>query len=736
MTDDNRRLVLFLVLAFALMMATQALMGALGLLPRPVRKPPAPAAAAAQGEPAKGAEGAPPVAKVPAAAAPAAPAQNQPAPAAAAAKVVEVNPHDLALGSLEKSKGYRLAVQLSQKGAGVATVLSSLFNAEFVDGPQRVRPLELIMPDRNPDVPPSFAMTVAPAANQAADQGAAKLLGAPPEGFLPLDSRLWEVDRDAQGKAVRTFSDTNPVTKVQGEGQEITFRTTLGQPAVTVTKRYRLWKDADGFEFEIGLESPSGDQTLVYELMGPHGIPIEGEWYARTFRDVFFAQRGVDLKTHSAADVVKAKDNPNPLSASPLLFAGVENQYFAVFLEPYPLPATNKDSRIQETIATVIHEDTANPQKADVSVQIKSKPIEVGPNRSATHSYVVFAGPKRPRNLAPYGADELASYRKSSLPIVGPLAMVASRYVISPLLDQIHRLTDVVAHWFGGQRGSYGIAIILLTITVRLLMFPLSRKQAISAKKMQDLQPLMAELKEKYKEDKERMTKETFALYKQHGVNPMGGCLPALIQLPIFIGLWQSLNNSVDLRHATFLWIKNLAAPDMLFKFPFPIPLVGSFLGDYFNLLPFLVVALMLVQTKLFSPPPTTPEAEMQMKMMKYMMIFMAFMFYTVPSGLGLYFITSSLWAIGERLLLPKMTAHVQIPRLGGGESEPPPSGGGGSGRGGRGGPGGNGEPRGWLAQRIEKLLEEAAHDRTVRNENPQQSQEKRRPQSRPGKRR
>src|SRR5262249_3405663 len=160
---------------------------------------------------------------------------------------------------------------------------------------------------------------------------------------------------------------------------------------------------------------------------------------------------------------------------------------------------------------------------------------------------------------------------------------------------------------FGGTRGSYGVAIILLTITVRLLMFPLSRKQAISAKRMQELQPQLAELKEKHKDDPQEFSKKQWALFNQNGVNPFGGGIPARIQVPIFVGLWQALNNSVALRHAPFLWIENLAAPDMLFKFPVTVPL----LGDYLNLLPFLVVALMLVQTKLFSPPPTTPEAEM-----------------------------------------------------------------------------------------------------------------------------
>ena len=223
---------------------------------------------------------------------------------------------------------------------------------------------------------------------------------------------------------------------------------------------------------------------------------------------------------------------------------------------------------------------------------------------------------------------------------------------------------------------------------VRGLMFPLGRKQALAAQKMQELQPHLKEIQEKYKDDKEQLTKETFALYKKHGVNPMGGCLPALIQLPIFVGLWQALNTSVPLRHATFLWIRDLAAPDMLFQFPFEVP----FLGDWFNLLPFLVVALMLVQTKLFSPPATTPEAEQQQKMMKYMMVFMGVMFYKVPSGLGIYFITSSLWAIGERLLLPKIT-HADLTPVGGrgrsgGTSDGPRAGGNGDGRGPRGGKG------------------------------------------------
>jgi YidC/Oxa1 family membrane protein insertase len=161
------------------------------------------------------------------------------------------------------------------------------------------------------------------------------------------------------------------------------------------------------------------------------------------------------------------------------------------------------------------------------------------------------------------------------------------------------------------------------------------------------------------------------------------------------------------LRHASFLYIENLAAPDMLFRLPFDdLPLVGH----YFNLLPFLVVALMLVQTKLFSPPATTPEMEQQQKMMKYMMIFMAFMFYKVPSGLGIYFITSSLWQIGERLLLPKVTTGIGAPL--GDDGKSPPDGN----SGGRGNtPPAPAKPPGALSQLWKKVLDEATKDPTYR---------------------
>ena len=508
---------------------------------------------------------------------------------------------------------------------------------------------------------------------------------------------------------------------------------------VELTKTFTLFKGENGFDVSLEFRSPERDQALFYTLLGPHGIPIEGEWYTGTFRDAFFGQvdgNKTKVVTRSAQEIVKAQQSPETFTSLPLKYAGIENQYFAVLVEPYPTPKTPESRWDSQTVGTVIHPpDPQFTQKADIGVEITSKPIAIGPNRPEVHTYRVFAGPKTTDALTPFGAVELASYRKSGRFGIPYAPEVAA--IISPLLDRIYGLTTWVARAFGGSKGNYGVAIILLTLLVRMLMFPLGRKQAMAAKKMQDLQPLLKEIQEKYKNDREKQGRETMALYKKHGVNPLGGCLPALIQLPIFVGLWQALNTSVNLRQATFLYIQDLAAPDMLFKFPYDIEV--PWLGRYFNLLPFLVVTLMLVQTKLFSPPATTPEAETQQKMMKYMMIFMAFMFYKVPSGLGIYFITSSLWQIGERLLLPKVT-HATIQPGASGDAGSPPGGG----RGGKASSDGDGapsKPPGKLAQLWERVKEEAAKDPTIRNlgfdkdQNKDRDRGKGKPRARPGRR-
>jgi len=208
------------------------------------------------------------------------------------------------------------------------------------------------------------------------------------------------------------------------------------------------------------------------------------------------------------------------------------------------------------------------------------------------------------------------------------------------------------------------LAILLLTVIVRLAMYPLSKKQALNAQKMQELQPEIKKLHEKYKKDMEARTKAQQELFRKHNYNPLSGCLVMFVQLPIFIGLYRSLMVDIELRQAPLLgpsirWCSNLAAPDMFFDWSGFMPtfvvegtgILG--LGPYFNILPIVTVILFIWQQKMFMPPPADEQAAMQQKIMKYMMVFMGILFFKVASGLCVYFIASSLWGITERKLLP-----------------------------------------------------------------------------------
>jgi YidC/Oxa1 family membrane protein insertase len=714
--DNSKRLVLFFVLSFVLMMATQSLMEAMGWLPRRGQRPAAAEGEAAAEAPAAtdglvrafaGDPGSPPAfAPLPANEPPPAIAGPE-VPAARADRVDVVPEHELVLGEADPKaphdSGYHMRVELTQRGGGVRRVLLA-YHEEQEDG-RRVPGQRLALIDVDPadyaeDLPPPLGIDLAVPRGQGQ-----------PDEIVHTGVEPWEVVRDEQGQFVRRLA-ADPSNGLR-EGQEIVFRKRLPALGLTITKAIGLRRGIDGLELRLEFES-SAPHHLAYKLQGPYSLPIEGEWYTSTFREVFFGklrdgQTEIETKTADEVADREAKGDPVRATSLPLKYAGVENQYFASFFEPVPLPARPDERRDEKTVA-IVTRPAAEKRKSDVSVVLDTRPIDLAPGQGVVHGYRVFAGPKSDAALAAFGAEGLSSYRKGwQIPLIGPAATFLARTIISPLLDQIYNVTRAAGRLVGAPAGNYGIAIILLTVVVRLLMFPLSRKQAVSAKRMQDLQPQLMALREKYKDDKEKIGRETLALYQRNGVNPFGGCLLVLLQMPIFLGLWQTLNNSVALRHAPFLWIRDLAAPDMLFPFGMDVP----FLGRYFNLLPCLVVVLMMIQTKLFSPPATTDEQKQQQMIMKWMLVFMAVMFYRVPAGLSLYFITSSLWSIGERLLLTSHTKSLPPPPAadvdkGGAPSKP-----------GDGPKPGNGKPGGWrdrLRERIEQVMEEAAHDKTVRN--------------------
>jgi len=219
--------------------------------------------------------------------------------------------------------------------------------------------------------------------------------------------------------------------------------------------------------------------------------------------------------------------------------------------------------------------------------------------------------------------------------------------------------TDIIAkpllhllRFFNQYVKNYGVSIILLTILVKVLFWPLTHKSYKSMKEMQKLQPLMAKLREKYKNDKQQMNKELMGLYKTYKVNPMGGCLPMVIQIPVFFALFRILGNSIELRHAPFLfWINDLSAPDRLFNFPFQIPFMSPPYG--IPVLTLLMGASMFIQQKL-TPTPGDPT---QAKVMMFLPVIFTVMFINFPSGLVLYWLVNNILSIGQQYRIKRGSA-------------------------------------------------------------------------------
>jgi YidC/Oxa1 family membrane protein insertase len=244
-------------------------------------------------------------------------------------------------------------------------------------------------------------------------------------------------------------------------------------------------------------------------------------------------------------------------------------------------------------------------------------------NSSIIHKYGSYIGPS---NL------ELA--KKTNIGIESALQYGFLGSIGQILMDTLRFLHKVTKNW--------GISIILLTILINIVLFPLSKKSYKSMHEMQMLQPKIEKLRQECKNNAQKLQKETMELYKKYKINPMGGCLPLILQMPIFFALYQGLVNFIDLRGAGFLWIRDLSETESI-RIPIELPLIGNTI----NILPILMVIMTFVQQKLTSKFTTMAQTDDQRKQQKFMMIFMTimfgFIFYNLPSGFVLYWLVSTI---------------------------------------------------------------------------------------------
>jgi YidC/Oxa1 family membrane protein insertase len=319
-------------------------------------------------------------------------------------------------------------------------------------------------------------------------------------------------------------------------------------------------------------------------------------------------------------------NNDNP--KEPMAWAGAVNRYFAAILQlkgEEPGAATDAAYAsirflpgADETVTT-----TGRHKKLDnVQTRFGLRKHVLAPGEKATREFTFFLGPKSQPVLADHpDLERLIDY--------GWFGVISK--LLLALLNFLHRLIP-----------NFGVGIILVTILVRICLFPISRKTQISMYRMQKLQPLVRALQEKHKDDKPRQSREMMDLYRRHNANPMGGCLPMFLQIPVFFGFYRMLQASIELRQQGFvLWINDLSRPDT----------IAAVSGFPIRVLPVLMVISWVVQ-QMMMPKPADPQQAQTQKMMMFMPIMFGFFMYSVASGLTLYWLTSTFFGILEQRLI------------------------------------------------------------------------------------
>ena len=411
--------------------------------------------------------------------------------------------------------------------------------------------------------------------------------------------------------------------------------------------------------FELEVENVAGPESASlaqFQLTPADVVKPNGEerFYQEPQTLATWRSANGELEVENAIMKLGGSDLSGPLPRpgdSRLSFAGVHNKFFAFLLSP-----GNEDvernvlgvryRRVKDQGWWLEHPDQSEGDAWRYVVCDLALSLDL-PARGAskTWAFDVYAGPKQREELIDV-KDEYAAMLDED---IGMFSGVAK--IITAILGFYHSLL-----------GNWGWAIILMTLTVRGLLFPLNRRfqtaMARYSKKMKRVQPMIDAVKEKYKNDAKRLREEQSRIMQEEGaIPPLGGCLPMLLQFPIFIGLFQALRVDFDLRHQPFiLWMRDLSMPDQLLRLDLNthLPFIGTI--EYLNILPLLMIGLWITQHKVMPQPENTgPDQERMKKMMMGMQVFFAFLFYSYASGLALYMITSSSLAIFETVVIKKV---------------------------------------------------------------------------------
>ncbi|MEJ2057247.1 MAG: membrane protein insertase YidC, partial [Desulfofustis sp.] len=373
-----------------------------------------------------------------------------------------------------------------------------------------------------------------------------------------------------------------------------------------VVRTYRFKHNNYLFKHEVTVTNKSGQI-----LQGEAGLHQNSLPFSKLTKASNWLFRGPSMFSEAGGlqkyKLKEFKDGPISVQGS-FDWVAYEGTYFMTGIIPAAVP---------ETVAMDAEEEL-------VSIDLLSPLETLDPEASKTYEYSLFYGPKKLTLLNEVG------YNLGKIVNFGWFDIIAK-----PML--------YLLNWFYSVVHNYGIAIILVTVILKAIFWPITQKGLKSMKNMQKLQPKVVKLKEKYKNDPTRMNQEMMALYKTYKVNPLGGCLPMVLQIPVFFSLYRVLLQAIELRHAPFmLWINDLSAPDRLYL-GFDIPYLGGL-----PVLTLLMGASMFLQQKM---TPTTADPT-QAKIMMFLPLIFTVMFVNFASGLVLYWFINNLLSILQQYLI------------------------------------------------------------------------------------
>ncbi len=445
----------------------------------------------------------------------------------------------------------------------------------------------------------------------------------------------------------------------ENDAEELIFQTVVNR--WRIRKIYSFTgKRKHGFALRIEVTNLSStSRSLIYQLGGPAGIIPDDQTRFGAIEALSASlaepeQTDAEVKRFSPAKLAEAdKDpsgNPKPErdQSRDLTFIGLKNRFFAVLLltgKPgLPIEseirflAVGKDyakKAGEEFQSYFSHNKDSDGRllNAEMAFEVQEKGVQAG--ATVRHEYLFYAGPA--------DGDILHAFDEHLNHVVS--------YTVS-WFDPLSRLLIWLLKKISSVVVNYGLAMILLTILVKSCLHPLTRKALASGHKMQQVAPKMKEMQKKYANDRAKLNQEMMRLYAEEGVNPMGGCLPMLLQMPIFFALYGAFAKGFAGRQAVFIpgLIDDLSLPDNLFALGFTVPFVNV---TFFNILPIFYLFLQMMHMRM-QPKSTDPQVAQQQKMMRIMPFFLMFIFYNMPSGLVLYFTVSTFYTIVEHWLIKR----------------------------------------------------------------------------------